>query len=177
MSVPVFRYSAFISTFSLGSPGPDLAAITGGGTPSSAAWPAANDALFVPIYLEQHTTVTRLYVINGATASGNIDVGIYTADGALITSSGSTAQSGTNAPQFLNITDILLPPGAYYLAAAYDGTGGTIFRANLSVIRNQEAGVVKSAAAFPLPSSASFTTVTSGLYPLMGMETAPGTLY
>lgn len=176
MSAPVIRYSSFISTFSLESPGVDMAAITGGGTPSSGAWPAANDAILVPIYIQQNTNITRLWVVNGAAASGNMDVGIYTADGSLITSSGSTAQSGTNALQFFNIADVVLSPGAYYIACSIDGTGGTVFRSNLSVVRLQEAGAVKGTSAMPLPATLTFATVTAGLYPLMGIETSPGRL-
>ena len=177
MSAPILTYRFFINTFSLESLGIDLAAISGGTTPASAAWPAANDALFVPLYLNQQILVKRLYVVNGATASGNMDVGLYTADGSLIISSGSTSQSGTSAPQFFNIADTTLAPGQYYMACSIDGTGGTVFRANLSVIRNQELGVVKATTAMPLPTTATFATVTSALLPLMGMEIAPGTVY
>ncbi len=154
-----------------------MAAITGGGTPSSGAWPAANDAIFVPFYIQQFTNVTRLYVVNGTAASGNMDVGIYNGDGTLIISSGSTAQSGTNQPQFFNIADTMLAPGDYYIACSIDGTGGTVFRSNLSVIRMQEGGCAKATSAMPLPAIATLVASTSGLYPLMGIEIAPGRLF
>jgi hypothetical protein len=57
-----------------------------------------------------------MLVLNGATASGNMDVGIYDYAGTRLVSSGSTAQSGTSAFQDFDITDTLLGPGIFYLA-------------------------------------------------------------
>lgn len=147
-----------------------LGSQTGGSTPGSAAWPAANDAIFVPFVIQYPVLIKRLFSLNGGTASGNIDVGIYTQDGILIISAGSTAQSGTNTAQFFNVTDFILTPGRYYFACAKDDTTGTVFRANLSVIRNQCIGVAKMASAFPLPATATLATPTSGNLPVMGAE-------
>lgn len=159
-----------LHTFSDQAVGTILGALTGGGTPASAAWPASNDALFIPFDINKPIIIKRLFTINGGTASGNVDVGIYTEDGSLLTSIGSTAQSGTNAPQFFNITDIMLSPGRYYLAVAMNNTTGTMFRANLTTIRNSQLGVAKMATAFPLPATATFATTTSGFLPFIGAE-------
>jgi len=140
------------------------------GNSSSAAWPAANDALFVPFNLSRPAFVQRMYVANGATASGNIDVGIYTYDGGRIVSIGSTAQAGTSALQFFNITDTLLKPDRYYMAVAKNDTTGTVRRFNTTIIRQQQMGVVKMATAFALPAVATFATVTATVIPLVGME-------
>lgn len=169
MSRPVWNYRAVLNTFStdIGVTG---GALTGGSTPASSAYPAANDALFVPIYLVQNTSIKRLFAINGSAVSGNIDVGIYTADGALIFSSGSTAQSGTNQPQFFDIADWILSPGRYYFAVALDNTTGTLFRANYSLARLKALGMAKMASAFPLPATATLATVTDLYLPLIGAE-------
>jgi hypothetical protein len=169
MTNPVWTYLAQISSFG-GDLGITQSAQGGGSGPTSTAWPAANDAILVPITLKQTVLIKRLFSINGATASGNIDVGIYSDDGAKIVSAGSTAQSGTNVPQFFDVTDFMLGPGRYYLAAAMDGTTGTLFRANISVARLQALGLAKQATAFALPSSITFATVTAAYLPMIGAE-------
>lgn len=169
MTNPVWKYKALINSF-----GEDLAvvhgALSGGSAPSSATFPASNDALFVPFTLKQSVLVKRLFAINGGAVSGNIDVGLYSEDGARVVSSGSTAQSGTSAPQFFDVTDLVIGPGRYYFAVAMDNTTGTIFRANTPVARMQAMGCAKQATAFALPSSATFATVTATFIPLIGAE-------
>lgn len=160
---------ASINTFSEQSVGPSLNALTGGGAPSSAAWPAANDAIFIPIAISQKIVTKQLFFINGSVASGNLDIGLYTQDGYRLVSSGSSLQTGTNAPQRIAISEISLSPGRYYMAAALDNGVGTVFRSNLTTLRLQEIGIAKMETAFPLPTIATFATVTSGLLPTMGL--------
>lgn len=159
-----------INTFSEEAIGTELTSLAGGLTPGGGAYPAINDALFVPFISRQSILVTRLFCINGATASGNVDVGIYSETGTRIVSSGSTAQSGTSVAQFFNVTDTPLGPGRYYMAVAMDTIGGTLFRANSTVVVLQMAGVAKQATAFPLPATATIATVTSGFLPAIGLE-------
>jgi hypothetical protein len=169
MTNPVWKYFAEINSFG-GDLGITHSALGGGAAPASTAFPASNDALFVPFALKQTVLIKRLYALNGASVSGNIDVGIYSDDGAKITSAGSTAQAGTNVPQFFDITDVVIGPGRYYLAVAMDNTTGTLFRTNLSVARCQALGMAKQATAFALPASATFATVTATYLPLIGAE-------
>jgi hypothetical protein len=135
-----------------------------------AAWVAINVALFVPVKLERPALVKRLFCANGNVVSGNIDMGIYTVDGARIVSIGSTPQAGTTALQFFNITDTLLMPGQYFMAVALDNTTGTLRRFNISIIRQQHMGVLKAANAFALPSSVTFATTADNYIPNIGME-------
>lgn len=169
MSNPIWQYLPGINSFS-GDFGIAFGAIAGGSTPSSGAFPAANDALLVPFCLNQSALIKRLFAINGGTASGNIDMGIYAESGAKIVSIGSTAQSGTTTVQFFDITDTFLGPGRYYIAVAMDNTTGTLFRANPSVARLQTLGMAKQATAFALPTSITFATVTALYLPLIGAE-------
>lgn len=69
-----------------------------------------------------------MWTLNGAVANGNLDVGIYTDDGARLVSAGPTAQVGVNTYQVVNIGDITLGPGFYYMAIAMDNIVGTIFQ-------------------------------------------------
>ena len=170
MTNPTWKYLSSFNSLG-GDLGVAHGAMSGGATPASATFPASNDALFIPVYLHQTYLIKRLFSINGAAVSGNIDVGIYSEDGARITSSGTTAQSGTSVPQFFDVTDIVLGPGRYYLAVAMDNTTGTLFRATTTLIaRFQSLGMAKQATAFALPASATFATITAAYLPLIGAE-------
>jgi hypothetical protein len=169
MPSPVWKTLNEINTFD-GDFGVAAGGLSGGSTPGSGAFPAANDAILVPFYVPQMVRITRFFSINGSTANGNIDVGIYTFGGARIASAGSTAQAGTNSIQMYAVTDFTLGAGAYYMAVAMDGTTGTLFRASLSVVRCQGLGMAKMASAFPLPSTVTLATVTAAYCPLIGAE-------
>lgn len=169
MGSPVWLYTPRINSMD-GYLGIAAGAMAGGSTPGSLAFPAANDALFVPFVLQAATLIKRLFSINGGTASGNIDVGVYSEDGTLISSAGSTAQAGTNDLQFFNVTDFILGPGRYYLAVAKNDTTGTLIRMNIPAIRCSVLGMAKQATAFPLPATATFATVTAAYLPLIGAE-------
>lgn len=140
------------------------------GASSAAAFPAANDALFVPVMLQRSILIRRMFSANGNVASGNLDLGIYTLDGKRIVSKGSTAQAGVTTLQFLDIDKTHLGPGWYYMAVAMDNGTGTLRRFNISVIRQRHFGVMKAVSAFPLPLSVSLTTVTATYVPSIGME-------
>lgn len=135
-----------------------------------AAYPTANKAFYVPFTLYRPYLVKLLWCMNGATASGNVDVGIYSLDGTRIVSSGSTAQSGTSTIQTFDITDTLIGPGFFYMAIALDGTTGTLGRAapaNAGVTRSL--GVLEQTSAFALPSSATFALSTAVYIPHFGI--------
>lgn len=134
------------------------------------AWPTANKAFYMPVSVYEPFLVAKMFVINGGTVSGNIDVGIYDRGGAKIVSSGSVAQAGASAIQEFDVVDTLLNPGLYYLACAMDNatgqlevwnvTGGTIGRS---------LGLAEETTAFPLPSSATMAALTGTLrFPLVG---------
>lgn len=147
-----------------------IGSLAGGSTPASAAYPNANDALLTPLYLEQFSTIKRLFVLNGAVVSGNIDIGIYTQGGAKIVSSGSTVQSGTSSNQIYDVTNFSLGPGRYYLAMALDNVTGRIVRAGLSTNAVKLMGMARMTSAFPLPNQITFMPMTSGYLPVMGIE-------
>lgn len=138
--------------------------------PASGAWPANNRGLFVPFVLPGPVRVKRLFSVNGATASGNIDVGIYRHSGARIVSAGSTAMAGTTAPQFFDIADTDLPPGRYYWGIALSTTAGTIYRWNFPLVLHQATGAFQMASALALPDPATFTVLASAYMPWVGME-------
>lgn len=144
----------------------------GNGT-TSTAWPAANRAIGYPFSLNEARVALSLFTYNGATAAGNIDVGVYRADGTKIVSIGTTAQSGTSTIQKYDIADTLLPAGEIlYLMVSKDDTTGTI-RAWLSegtVAGLHGVGVVQMAAAFVLPSTITYAVPTTNLMPYAGVS-------
>lgn len=143
---------------------------TGGG--ASTAWPSANLALFYPFSVSQPITAVKLWIINGTTASGNLDLGIYDADGTRLVAKGSTAQSGTTAIQILDTTDLNLAPNVqYYMACSMDGTTGTT-RAAAAVTAGKYAslGMAQMATAFPLPANATYAAMAQAQCPFFGLS-------
>lgn len=161
---------ASICTMSAEAIGPYLAGMNGSTPTGTINWPAANDALFVPFTLPAYFLARRMIILNGSAVAGNVDAGIYTLDGARIVSSGAIAQAGTSAIQFLDITDTLLPPGRYYLAASCSSGTARIRRCNITVIRQQMMGVLRAASAHVLPASVTFASPNSPQIPIIGME-------
>lgn len=139
-------------------------------TTASATYPSSNRALFVPFRLFVSFTATRMFSYNGASVSGNIDVGIYSSEGNRIVSSGSTAQAGTNALQEFDLTDTTLVPGLYYMAVSMDNTTGTLFRSVLGVRNVRLANMMQMASAFPLPASATFAGCVTSYGPVIGVS-------
>ncbi len=139
---------------------------------ASAVWPSANRALFIPFRIYQPITAVKMFTVNGAAASGNIDIGIYNADGTKLVSSGSTAMSGTSAMQVFDITDTQFGPGLFYLALAVDNvTAAFIRRGTSGTITNRFAGLLHQASAFPLPATATFASYSAAYIPLFGLTT------
>lgn len=138
-------------------------------SPGSAVWPAANRAILIPFRPSSRYLARRMFVHNGATVSGNIDLGIYNDDGTLLVSSGSTAQAGVSVMQYVDITDTWLAPGAYYLALAVDNTTATVFRGLASVMVGRIAGMLQATTAFPLPARPTLETVASAYLPVIGV--------
>lgn len=136
---------------------------------NSNTWPVANQAIYVPFFTPAPYTVVKLLTFNGAVASGNIDVGLYAADGTRLVSSGSTAQAGTTVIQEFDVTDTVLAPGWYYLAVAKDDTTGTL-RASTAVTARQARalGCFGQTSAFPLPATATFAAYASAYLPVFG---------
>ncbi len=134
-----------------------------------AAWPSANRALYIPVYLDSDGVVTKFWTFNGATASGNLDIGLYDAAGNRIASTGSVAQAGTSQCQVVDVTDFYVPAGWYYLARAHSNNTGTAWRNAPGIGVMRLSGIVQQATAFALPSSITPAALTSNYWPLYGL--------
>lgn len=141
------------------------------GNPSSAAWPTANRAIYMPFAIPFELNVKRVFWCNGASTTGNADMGVYSHTGARLFSIGTTARTGTSVLQYVTLgTPFLLSPGDYYMAFALDSGTGSMVRFSSSVLSDWKmTGLLQQASAFPLPASATFATMVTAMCPLMGL--------
>lgn len=145
------------------------------GNPSSGAWPSSNRAIYVPFSLRITATVVKVFWANGATASGNVDMGIFASTsgkpGALVISTGSTAQSGTATLQTIDIADTQLVGGVlYYMALVNSGTTGTFYRYTTPIATVATMmGCCQSATSLPLAANPTIATLTSAYTPMFGL--------
>ena len=141
---------------------------------ASATWSTANLALFIPFIVSVPTTIVAGGPYNGATATGNFDVGVYDDQQNKLVSAGSTAQSGTTAWQVVSLTSTTLNPGLYYMALAFSSASSTVFAcgSQVNTLAPRAAGFLQQTSALPLPATATFATATSGPnLPLMALST------
>lgn len=134
----------------------------------SATFPAANRAILVPFNVYETIRVVRMAVANGAATAGNLDLGIYTADFTRLTSSGSTAQSGTSALQTVTV-EASLTPGLYYMAIAMSSASAQVLRLAPLAAFCQSWGMRQMASAFPLPTTITPAAPASSYLPIFGL--------
>ena len=127
---------------------------------TNAVFPAANNALLIRRVARRDLTIASISIFV-ATASGNVDAGIYLpsgADFARLGSSGSTAAAGAGAEQVLAISGgaIEVERGAvfFFALAADNGTVSLARLANTSSALGAIDGVLGAkASSFPLPAT------------------------
>jgi hypothetical protein len=168
-----------ITTFTLFSAGVTLRSTFGAGNPNGTTWVTANTAVYVPLWLPYHYPVRRLFFQTGGTQAGNTDIGIYSWAGAAIFTAGSTANSTTNAPQYITpATPFVLTAGKYYLSMNHSQTASATVYGQQSYTANagRLGGLYQQAVgATALPSSATFAQWSGTLLPLFGItRTASG---
>lgn len=172
-----------IGSYSLSGLGGELTILNFLGAPVSANWPLANDAIYIPLQLEYPYPVSRVWWVNGATITGTIDVGIYSADGEQLFHAGSTAQAGASAVQYAALsgfTNFILPTGNYYLGMSCSGTTGLVWGSAgtgaLGIPAFRASGLLRGATAHPLPTTmGSAVAASTALLPLCGItKTATG---
>lgn len=142
-------------------------------TAASAAYPAANLAVYVPTYLEQAAVVYEMWAETGTlTTSNTIEVGLYTMAGAkVIACADLTVTTASDTVNTSTFTDTLVPAGSYYLAFACSGTRnfvGTALAAGLYQAMGclEQTGLTGST----LPATATFAAYTRAFLPLFGLN-------
>jgi hypothetical protein len=135
-------------------------------------WPTANLAIFVPFSISVTSKIVKAFILNGDTVSGNVDIGIYSADGTKIVSMGSTAMSGSNALQEFDIADTVLAPGTYYMAMSCSTTGASFQAVTFgSATRLRLMGMVQAASQLPLANAPTFAAISNDYLPMFGLTT------
>jgi len=135
----------------------------------AATFGTANRAIFFPFYLTEAATFVRAFVVNGATQSGNIDIGIYDANGIRLVSTGGTALSGATTTQSFTLSSTTLAGMTlYYLAMVVDNPSAIFAAAAFGSTRNL--GSLMRTSSYPLPVDASSWVVnTFNTIPFFGI--------
>jgi hypothetical protein len=169
MNLPV------INPFSLQSIGFSLLAVGTSGMEGAAgaAWPATKLALYMPFYVPDEFRVQQIRIAQGLTISGNFDVGVYTADGVRLASSGLTAPTGFSATTQGVTVSTRLGQGLYYMAMSVDNVTHTVVRSVPTALTLQGAGCAQedlSAGTGALPATATFAAIANAYLPLFGLS-------
>jgi hypothetical protein len=146
------------------------------GAPATQNYVTASLVVYVPFWIPEAVTFTKMFIVNGAAVAGNFDVGIYAADGTRLVSSGSVAQAGITQAQPIDITDTTCARGQYYMAIVSDTSGVT--QKIVSVLPAagipQSLGLLQQASVtIPLSTNASpatFAKYASAFIPLFGVQ-------
>lgn len=138
--------------------------------PASVAHGTINLARFYPFYLSEPIVVVKVWWINGATVNGNTDVGIYTADGTRLISSGAVAQATTGAMQEVDTTDTLLGRGTYYAGISSSSATATYFSNAINVHFAKSFGWAQMASAHVLPATVTLAALAAAIQPMFGVS-------
>jgi hypothetical protein len=138
--------------------------------PASVAYPLANLAIYVPFSVSEAVTVQEGWVISGTVAGGNFDIGVYSAAGVRLTSSGSTARSASAVNNTTAMTNLDLAPGTrYYMAFSADTTANYIATASVAGL-NEAMGILESTTSFVLPTNPTLSRTTRAYIPHFGLN-------
>ena len=162
-----------IHTWSLEAIGADLTAQAKYMTAAaSVVWPTAGLAIFIPFTVSKIITVKQLFVYNGTVASSSFCVGVYDAFGNRLITSASTSQSTASVVQVCDTTDTNIGPGNYYLALSASTATQSFFALTMAAnIFPGITGMAQMAAAYPLPSTATFSQIAGNYIPVIGLTT------
>ena len=96
---------------------------SGSNNSNTGAWTTGNTAVAFPFWIYEDATVYKIGWVNGSSAGGNTDVGIYNSSWSRLVSTGSTLRSGNSIPQWVDVADTALTANTlYYLAANHSQT-------------------------------------------------------
>lgn len=162
------RPSTVLNTASPISAAGDQLVIGGGTLTTSAVWPTASTAIFLPCMLREQRTVYQLSHENGTVVSGNVDIGVYDERGTRLVSRGGVAQAGTSTIQLHDVTDTVIGPGVVFLAMVLDNITGTALRTSTPAVQMRACGVCTMASAYPLPATATLVGTAAAYTPAFG---------
>lgn len=143
-------------------------------TVSGVAYPSANLAIYVPVRVLRRYLVRKLWVSTAATSTGNLDLGLYDADGLQLVATTSTAKV-SSTEQVLDATDTQVGPGLFYMALSCSNNTDTFGGETDAAPCCASQGILTEAlGGVDLPSTATWTVnQTLAFYPIMGMYVEP----
>lgn len=133
------------------------------GAAASTAWPLANLALFLPVYIPQRCIAYSVGFGTGATAGGNWDIGIYDLAGNRLKSTGTQSRTAS-AWNSNDWADYTMEPGWYYVAMSADSTANYSGLAPAAGLC-ESLGVCEMQSAFVLPNPATLVRTTRAFIP------------
>jgi hypothetical protein len=86
--------------------------------------PVITETYIAEVFVPANATLTGIALFNGSAVSGNVKVGLANSAGAVVASSASTAQSGTDAYQRIAFSTAYaaVGPATYYVLLQVDNT-------------------------------------------------------
>jgi hypothetical protein len=144
------------------------------GIPISAApgdiyWPSNNLALYVPFAVPLPIRVLKLWFGCGSIGTDNFDLGLFTAAGTKLVSSGATAKAASGTEVVVDVTDTSIGPGLYYIGLSCASTGSSFYLYGFTTPIAAAYGIKQEEAAHPLPATATMVNASSSYIPLVGM--------
>lgn len=142
---------------------------------ANGAWFSANDPLALPFCLPHGGVIKQLGWLNGSTAAGGVDLGVYDLSWNRRISTGAQTATGNVEWQWIDVADTALAPGRYYLAHVRDNAtvnrvrnyGGSAANPLMALIGMQDSATD----AYPLPDPLTnmATAATATLVPIVGI--------
>lgn len=123
---------------------------------TAVAWGTANRAIYSPVRVPRACVVRELAAGVGSTATGNIDIGLYTVGGIRLVSAGSQTKLASQM-QVVDVTDTTIGPGLYYLGLNNDTTTDTFVAWNDGApLASARGTLAEAVGAVTLPSTATW---------------------
>jgi hypothetical protein len=138
-------------------------------TPISVAHGTINLARFFPFVIPEPILVMKLFWHNGGTASGNVDVGIFSEDGKKIISTGAQAQGTISVLQEFDIADTVIGRGRFYLGISASSATATFLSNAVPLQLAKAFGWVQMATCHPLV-DATFAAYATAIQPVFGLS-------
>jgi hypothetical protein len=141
------------------------------GPPASNNWPAANQAIYIPLSLPWSYTINRLFWINGATVGGNASLAVLDSAGVRLGTTGSVVTAGASTVQYTSLgSPLTLAAGRYFLGLSFSGTTTVAWlTTGVDTQFGRMMGLYQQATAHPIPTSATFAAWASTGYPYCGV--------
>lgn len=124
------------------------------------------------ITLNDSFLVRKVWWANGTIGgSNNADVAVYSEDGATRILFGNGAlMSGSNTVQEIDISDVLVPRGRYWMVYSQSGVTNGVLAVTMAVANVRAAGFAfASGLTVPIGSTWTPSAATSGIVPLFGI--------